>query len=180
MALRKGSCYSKINKRPYTRKSKTRTKSYIKTIPQSKIAKFVMGDIKAFFQNRYPYLVSLAVLEPIQIRDNALEASRQIIHRHLEKKLKGNYYFSIVAYPHHVLRENKLLTGAGADRMQTGMQLSFGKPVGIAARLSRGRKVFIIACTKEAVPVVRKIIAKAKPRLPGKLAVIVEENKKKK
>ena len=178
MGLRKGHCYSKVNKRPYTRKSKVKSKSYIKTVPPMKIAKFIMGDINGFNNKKYPVSVSLIAVNPVQIRDNAIEASRQLIHRHLEKKLKGAFYFAVSAFPHNVLRENKMLTGAGADRMQTGMQLSFGKPVGIAARIKAGGKIFNVACNKDMVPVVRKIMAKVKPKLPGKKAIIVEELKK--
>ncbi len=177
MGLRKGHCYSKVNKRSYTRKSKVRTKSYIKTVPPMKIAKFVMGDINGFNKNKYAFIVTLVAMEPVQIRDNAIESSRQVIHRHLEKKFKGAFYFAINAYPHNILRENKMLTGAGADRMQTGMQLSFGKPIGIAARIKTGGKIFTVACNKEMVPVVRKIISKIRPKLPGKKAIIVEKIK---
>lgn len=173
MALRKGHCYSKMEK-PYTRKSKVKSKSYIKAIPQSKISKFVMGNVQAYFQNKYPARILLIVTEPVQIRDNALEASRQFVHRHLEETLKGDYYFTVSAYPHHVLRENKMLTGAGADRMQTGMQLSFGNPVGIAARLNKGNKIFAIACKKEAVPFIRGMLEKVKAKMPGKKAIVVE------
>ena len=179
MGLRKGRCYNQINKLPYTRKSKVKAKSYIKTVPPNKIAKYVMGDISGFFKNRFPVTVSIITLEPIQIRDNAIEASRQVIHRHLEKKIKGDYYFALSAYPHHILRENKMLTGAGADRMQTGMQQSFGKPVGIAARIKAGKKIFTIACNKNAVPIVRKIFTKIRPKIPGKKSIIVEEIKRK-
>ncbi len=175
MGLRKGHCYSKVNKLPYTRKSKVKSKSYIKTVPAMKIAKFVMGDVKGFFNKKYPFVVSLIAVDPVQIRDNAIEASRQLIHRHLEKKFKGSFYFAVSAYPHNVLRENKMLTGAGADRMQTGMQLSFGKPVGVAARIKAGGKIFTIACNEGMVPVVRKILSKVKPKLPGKKSIMVEK-----
>lgn len=177
MGLRKGRCYSKVSKKPYTRKSKIKSKSYIKTIPPMKIAKFVMGDIPGFFKKKYPFTISLIAIDPVQIRDNAIEASRQLIHRHLEKKLKGAFYFAVSAYPHHVLRENKMLTGAGADRMQSGMQHSFGKPVGVAVRIKAGKKIFTVACSKEMVPATRKIISKVKPKLPGKKRIIVEKIK---
>lgn len=174
MGLRKGRCYSKL-KRPYTRKSKVRNKNYIKTTPQSKIAKFAMGNVTAFLNKKYKYTLSLIALEPIQIRDNALEASRQLILRHLEKKLKTEFYLALMAYPHNVLRENKMLTGAGADRMQTGMQLSFGKAIGVAARIHKKEKIFMAACNKESLPFVRGVMEKAKSKLPGKKAIIVEK-----
>ncbi len=178
MALRKGKCYNVPKKRPYTRKSKVKSKSYIKTIPSMKIVKFVMGDISGFLGGKYKFIVSVIAKQPVQIRDNSLEASRQFINRHLESKIKGNYYFIIVAYPHHILRENKMLTGAGADRMQTGMQLSFGKSIGVAARIKENGKIFSVACNKGAVSFVRKILGTVKSKLPGKKAVVVEEIKK--
>lgn len=178
MALRKGKCYAKPTKRPYTRKSRVRVKGYVKTAPQTKISKFIMGNIVKFEQGKYPFFVNMIALDPIQIRDNALEASRMVINRHIEKKLKGDYCFVIAAYPHHILRENKMLTGAGADRMQSGMKHSFGKVVGIAARLKAGSKIFSIACNKEAIPTIRTAYAKVKAKIPGKKSIIVEERKK--
>ena len=177
MGLRKAHCYSKPE-RPYTRKSKKRIKSYIKTIPPSKIAKYVMGDIQGFNQKKYPFSVSLIALKAVQIRDNALEASRQLILRHLEKKLKGSFYFTLNVYPHQILREHKQAAVAQADRMFQGMALSFGKPVNIAARVSSNTKVFTILCNKEAVPIVRKIVSKVKPKIPGKSTLLVEKIKK--
>jgi len=165
-------------KRPYTRKSKVRTKSYVKTVPPSKIIKFSMGDSAGYQQGKYSHQVMIVVNEPIQIRDNALESARQLAHREIELKLKGNYFFSINAYPHHILRENKMLTGAGADRMQTGMQLSFGKSIGIAARFSAGSSIFSVACNKEFVSAVRSILHNSSSKLPGKTSIIVKEIKK--
>lgn len=173
MALRKGHCYTLV-KRSYTRKSKVKSKSYIKTIPPSKIARFCMGDVSGFERGKYTYKVKLIANEPVQIRDNALESARQLAHRALEEKFKGNFYFAVTAYPHHILRENKMLTGAGADRMQTGMQLSFGKPVGVAAQIDKGKAIFTVACHKEAISVVREILNKIKTKLPGDKSVVVE------
>ncbi|RWW34088.1 hypothetical protein GW17_00001178, partial [Ensete ventricosum] len=39
-------------------------------------------------------------------------------------------------HPFHVLRINKMLSCAGADRLQTGMRGAFGKPQGTCARVS--------------------------------------------
>ncbi len=177
MGLRKGHCYTTV-KRSYTRKSKVRSKSYVKTIPPLKIAKFSMGDVSGFEQGKYEWKVSLIMNEAIQLRDNAIESARQWGHRALEEKFKGNFYFAVSVYPHHILRENKMLTGAGADRMQTGMQLSFGKPVGVAAQISKGRAIFIVACHKEAIVFVREIFNDIKTKLPGSKSVVVEEIKK--
>jgi large subunit ribosomal protein L10e len=45
------------------------------------------------------------------------------------------YHLKVRVYPHQVLRENKMMAFAGADRLQDGMRLSFGKPAGTAARV---------------------------------------------
>ena len=149
MALRKASAYSKKHTRPYTRKSKVKSKSYIKTIPPQKIAKFRMGDIKGFEEGKLHNIIKLVSGENILIRDNALEASRQYVHKILEEKMQGQYYFQVKVFPHHILRENRVLTGAGADRMQTGMQQSFGTTMGRAAIVKRNQVIFLIAVFRE-------------------------------
>jgi large subunit ribosomal protein L10e len=47
-------------------------------------------------------------------------------------------------HPWHVLRINKMLSCAGADRLQQGMRGAFGKPVGKAARVAIGDILFSI------------------------------------
>jgi large subunit ribosomal protein L10e len=176
MALRKGHCYTPL-KRPNTRKSKVKSKSYVKTIPPNKIAKYMMGDVPGFYNNKYPFIISLIVQDAIQLRDNSIEAARQLIHRHLEDKLKGNYFMLLRIYPHHIFRENKMLTGAGADRMQTGMAHSFGQPIGVAARLKDNGKIISVFCNKEQIAIVRNILSDARSKLPGKKRIIIEQVK---
>ena len=43
------------------------------------------------------------------------------------------------AHPYHVTRINKMLSCAGADRLQTGMRHAFGKPNGLVARVRIGQ-----------------------------------------
>ena len=130
MALRKGSAYTKRKARPYTRKSKKRSKSYIKTIPNARIVKFKMGDLKGYDNKEFPICIHVSSKEKIQLRDNAIEAVRQFFNRFLQIKVGKEFYLEVKIYPHHILRENKMLTGAGADRMQTGMSRAFGKTMG--------------------------------------------------
>ena len=170
MALRKSSAYSKKPARAYTRKSKKRTKSYIKTVPNSKIVKFKMGDIKGFDKNNYPITLKVISKEKVQIRDNAIEAVRQYLNRFLQLKLGKEFYFETKIYPHHILRENKMLTGAGADRMQTGMSRAFGKTIGRAALVKPDQTLFVIGVkTPKAEAETRKLIRAAKSRLPCKV-----------
>merc|ERR1711971_807826 len=47
---------------------------------------------------------------------------------------KDQFHIRIHVHPYHVLRINKMLSCAGADRLQTGMRGAFGKPQGTVAR----------------------------------------------
>jgi len=148
-ALRKANAYSKRHVVPFTRVSKKKNKSYIKVVPPQKIVKFTMGDASAYEQGKFPYELTVISDENVQVRHNSLEACRQYLNKQLDKSFLGQYYLRIVPFPHHIQRENKMLTGAGADRMQTGMQLSFGKSMGKAAILKKGSKIIIIALANE-------------------------------
>tara|TARA_Y100000310_G_C20240339_1_gene604348 strand:- start:68 stop:607 length:540 start_codon:yes stop_codon:yes gene_type:complete len=170
--LRKANAYSKKKVTPFTRKSKKRSKSFIKTVPQSKIVKFKMGQGKI---EKLPHRLTLVCTEKVQLRHNALEACRQFVNKKIDKQFSGNYIFKIVPYPHHVQRENKMLTGAGADRMQTGMQLAYGKSAGKAAILKDGSKLFVVAVENERnIAFVRKAFKQIKAKLPCKTRTVYE------
>jgi len=172
MALRKATSYSKKKVVPYTRKSKKKSKSYIKTVPPANIVKYSMGNEKAFSEGKFPLQLTLFTTENVQIRDGALEACRQFINKKLEKNYPGQYFFRIIPHPHHIQRENKMLTGAGADRMQTGMQLSFGKTIDRAAILRRNAGIFFIATgNKKIEQEARKLLNTIKSKLPCKTKI---------
>lgn len=172
MALRKALAYSKRYARPYTRKSKKRTKSYIKTIPNSQIVKFKMGDIKGFDKGDYPIQIHVVSKERCQVRDNSIEAVRQYFNRFLQTKIGKEFYLEVKIYPHHILRENKMLTGAGADRMQTGMSRAFGKSIGRAALVKPNQTLFILGVKNSKAEIeARKLIKATKSRLPCKVSV---------
>jgi len=173
--LRKANAYSKKKVTPFTRKSKKRSKSYVKTIPPQKIVKFEMGK---FDLTKLKHQLTVISTEKVQLRHNALEACRQYINKAIEKQTGGNYFFKIFPYPHHIQRENKMLTGAGADRMQTGMQLAYGKSAGKAAILKKDSKIFFVALPNEtSVKAARKVFRQIKSKLPGKIRVLYELKK---
>lgn len=179
-SLRKASAYSKKKVTPFTRVSKRRQKSYIKTVPQQKIVKFVMGKESLYNEGKLPHQLTVVAAEKAQIRHNAFEACRQYINKKLDKEFSGQYLFKVIPFPHHVQRENKMLTGAGADRMQTGMQLSYGKPVGKSAIVKENSRIFFIAVANEkAGGFVRKIIKQIKSKLPCRTKILYENISKK-
>lgn len=171
--LRKFSCYRAIE-RPYTRKSKYKTKGYIKAVPDPRISRYNMGDSKKSFE----YQVDLISTRNLQVRSNSIESARQVGNRRLEINLGNNYYFIVRVYPHHALRENKMLVGAGADRMQTGMQKSFGKVIGVAAQIKRDQPIFSVFVDKKGVEIAKEALKVANSRLPKRFNVIVKEFKK--
>ena len=174
-SLRKASAYSKKKVTPYTRVSKKKGKSYIKTVPQQKIVKFSMGNELLFNNGKLPHHLTLVAEENVQIRHNALEACRQFINKQLDNEASGQYFFKVIPYPHHIQRENKMLTAAGADRMQTGMQLSFGKSAGKSAILKQGTEIFLIAVPNpKTLAFARHVLKQVKSKLPGKIKVIYE------
>jgi len=172
MALRKARAYTKKTVRPYTRKSKVRQKSYIKTVPNSKIVKFQMGDSKGFAKGKYPIVLEVKSKEKIQMRDNSIEALRQYLNRFLLQKIGKEFFFEVKIYPHHIIRENKMLTGAGADRMQTGMARSFGKTMGRSALVKQGQVIFRIGLLNTRhETIARKLIGSVKSRMPTKISI---------
>ncbi|HZX12422.1 MAG TPA: 50S ribosomal protein L16 [Candidatus Nanoarchaeia archaeon] len=172
VGLRTFRCYRRLE-RPYTRKSKYKKKNYIRSFPPHKIARFGMGTSKA-----YSHVVKYVARGSLQIRNNALESARLVVNNRLQEVLGQEYFLKLNVFPHHALRENKMLGGAHADRLQTGMAHSFGKVIGTAAQIKTGTIVFTAFVDKAQVEKAGKALAAAGPRLPGKYLVRIEENKR--
>ena len=161
MALRPARCYRKLE-RPYTRISRSKPrKGYVKGVPALKIHRFEAGNAERKFSKTL-YLVGK---NAVQIRHNALEAARVIATKTLAKHAgEGNYFLKVLVYPHHVLRENPLATGAGADRFQTGMRKSFGRPISTAARIRNNQKILEVRVDDEKAG--KKALKVAASKLP--------------
>ena len=171
--IRKWVAYRRLE-RPYTRISKFREKAYIRITPHVKIAKFDMGNLK----KRFDYYLHLVSKTDLQIRDNAIESARQVGNRMLEKNLaKNEYFFQTKVYPHHILRENPLAAGAGADRMSTGMAHSFGKVMGIAAQVKKNAPIFTVKVDKQNLDFARRVLRRASTKLPCSCSLILEKTK---
>ncbi len=127
------------------------------------------------FERDFTYKLSLVSDVSLQIRHNAIESARQSCNKQLEAEVgKANYKYTIRMYPHHILRENPLATGAGADRLSTGMQKSFGKPIGVAAQIKRGKTLMTIETEKQFLAIAREALKGASYKLPGTCSIAVE------
>ncbi len=163
--LRKWVSYRKTE-RPYTRISKFRKKNYVRVRPNIVISKYDMGDTKKDVY-QYPLVLDLIAKKELQIRNNAIESARQTSNRVLEKELgKIGFHLKIRLFPHHILRENPLASGAGADRMSTGMQASFGKPIGTAAQVRVDQPLFTLGVPKDKLNVAKRALQRAATKLP--------------
>ena len=165
-----GECYRKGNGQPYTRKK------YIKGKPQIKIAKFEGGQ-----KGDYDFSVQLLINEKMQLTHMAIESTRLTANKTLEKATGESGYFSkLRIYPHVLLRENKMIAAAGADRLQEGMRRAFGKAVSLAARVKRGQCIMEFQVKKEHVEAAQNALKSACVKLPGTPTIRVVPLTKKK
>jgi len=166
--------------RPWTRTTKRVVKkAFVKGVPDSKIRLFEMGNTKNL--DKYDLLAELVSGMDCQIRHNAFEAARIAANKHFETKIqRENYLFKVHVYPHHVLREHAILTGAGADRLSSGMTLAFGRPSGRAAQVRQGQTIMSIRTFKKYEALSKSGLRKAASRMPGTPKIRVSAIKKKK
>ncbi|MEM0106693.1 MAG: 50S ribosomal protein L16 [Candidatus Micrarchaeaceae archaeon] len=138
-------------------------KNYIRAMPRRALLIFNMGVNKEDYDIAY----TLNAKQPIQLRSNALEAARQIVNKYLEKNIPGSYYFKVLVYPHNGIREHKMATGAKADRTSQGMAHSFGKAIGIAARLRANQPVFLVKTYSKNKDFAKEACRRAASKLSG-------------
>ena len=179
VVARRAKAYSKRNPVVNTRRSRKQQLSYIKMVPPQKIVRFNMADSKGFDEGKYQIKVTLSTEENIQIRDLALEATRQSIHKDFTDDFQKDFFLRCNAYPHNILRNNKVFSGGSkGERIQTGMSKSFGTPEGRAAVVKKGKPVFTGYFSGEFnIPKARQAFKKTSPKLPCATRIVVEKVK---
>lgn len=119
-------------------------------------------------------VVHLVSYEYEQISSEALEAARICANKYMITQCgKDNFHLRIRVHPFHVLRINKMLSCAGADRLQTGMRRAFGKPNGVAARVDIGQVLISIRTKENFVLKAVEALKRAKYKFPGRQKVFV-------
>jgi len=156
----------RARERPYTRDD------FIHGAPQPRISKYTMGT----YREDYPYELLLIAKETLQVRDASLESARIAIGKHMSRKVGDeNYFLELKAHPHHVLRENKMIFGAHADRLQEGMRRAFGKPVGRAAQVEAGAPVFRVLTTSAGLEAAKDALKLAAKKLPKSYRIVINK-----
>ncbi len=155
--------YRHVKNRAYTRKE------YARGFPPPKIVKFTMGDTKATFE----FEAQLIAEKRAQIRHSALEAARVATNRVLMDKLINDYLMIVHPYPHVILRENKMIFGAHADRLQQGMRRSFGTAIGTAAKVEVGQAIMTVRVKAASGDIAKESLKRGSQKLPIACRVVV-------
>ncbi len=157
MVRKPGRMYRKITGPAYTKRE------YMGGVPASRIQQFVAGDING----KYDIELRLVAEESCQIRHTALEAARVKSNRLLMRDFgEKGYFMRVKTFPHHVIREHKMATGAGADRISSGMSLAFGRPVGTAARVRKGTAILVVRIPKTGEKKAKEALRMASHKIP--------------
>lgn len=161
MARKPAKMYRRLKGPAYTRRK------FTGGVPNNRILSFHVGNRRAAETGEFKMELNLFANESCQIRHTALEAARVISNSTIRNVAGMNgYALRIHTYPHHILRENKQATGAGADRVSQGMRCAFGKNVGTAARVKRGQRVISLQFSPEDYLVAKDALRKASMKFP--------------
>jgi large subunit ribosomal protein L10e len=166
MGRRPARCYRYQKNKPYIKSR------YCRGVPESKIRIYDVGN-KAANVDLFPFVAHLVCDEKQQISSEALEACRVAVNKYLIKNIgKEAYHIRVRAHPFHVLRANKMLSCAGADRLSSGMRHSYGKPIGVAARVNIGQILLSVRAKDTHEKFVIEAIRRGKFKFAGRQKIL--------
>merc|ERR1711920_266609 len=167
MGRRPARCYRYCKNKPYPKSR------FCRGVPDPKIRIYDLGRKKAH-GDEFPLCVHLVSDELEQLSAEALEAARICYNKYMVKHTaKDQFHIRIRVHPYHVLRINKMLSCAGADRLQTGMRGAFGKPQGVCARVGIGQILMSVRCKDQHQAVACEALRRAKFKFPGRQKIVV-------
>jgi large subunit ribosomal protein L10e len=160
-------CYRQIKNKPYPKSR------FCRGVPDPKIRIYDVG-MKKKNVDEFPYCVHLVSWEKENVSSEALEAARIACNKYMTKFAgKDSFHLRVRVHPFHVLRINKMLSCAGADRLQTGMRGAFGKPQGVCARVNIGQVLLSVRCKDANNIHAQEALRRAKFKFPGRQKIIV-------
>merc|ERR1712072_271174 len=111
-----------------------------------------------------------------QLSSEALEAGRICCNKYLVKNCgKEGFHIRVRVHPFHVLRINKMLSCAGADRLQTGMRGAYGKAHGTAARVRIGQILLSVRSHDKFKAEVVEALRRSKFKFSGRQKIFQQE-----
>ena len=160
-------CYRQIKNKPYPKSR------FCRGVPDPKIRIYDVG-MKKKGVDEFPFCVHLVSWEKENVSSEALEAARIACNKYMSKFAgKDAFHLRVRVHPFHVLRINKMLSCAGADRLQTGMRGAFGKPQGTCARVDIGQVLLSVRCKDNNSQHAQEALRRAKFKFPGRQKIIV-------
>lgn len=106
-----------------------------------------------------------------------MEAARICANKYLVKTCgKDSFHVRMRAHPFHVIRINKMLSCAGADRLQTGMRGAYGKPQGTVARVDINQPLISVRVKEANKENVIEALRRAKFKFPGRQKIVISKN----
>ena len=166
MGRRPSRCYRYQKNKPYIKSR------YCRGVPESKIKIYDVGAKKAPV-DLFPFVGHLVTDDKHQISSEALEACRVAVNKYLSKHIgKDSYHIKMRCHPFQVLRANKMLSCAGADRLSSGMRHSYGKPIGLAARVSIGQIILSVRAKDQHEKYVIEAIRRGKFKFAGRQKIL--------
>merc|ERR1712183_230036 len=167
MGRRPSKCYRYQKNKPYIKSR------YCRGVPDPKIRIYDLGRKKASVDD-FPFAAHLCSDELEQVGSEALEACRIACNKYMTKSAgKDAFHIRIRVHPFHVIRINKMLSCAGADRLQTGMRGAFGKTYGKAARVNIGQVLISVRLKEDKCPQAVEALRRAKFKFPGRQKIHV-------
>ena len=162
MGRRPSRCYRYQKNKPYPKSR------FNRGVPDPKLRIYDIGKKKAKY-DAFASCVHLVCYEKEQITSEALEASRIACNKYMMTKVgREGFHCRIRVHPWHVVRINKMLSCAGADRLQQGMRGAFGKALCKSARVSIGQILLSVRVSPENVPHAQEALRRAKFKFPGR------------
>jgi len=167
MGRRPARCYRYWGGKPYPKSR------YCRGVPDSRIRIYDAGKKKADV-DEFPCCVHLVSLEKEQLSSEALEAGRIAANKYMFKFTgKDSFHLRCRVHPWHVLRINKMLSCAGADRLQTGMRGAFGKPIGRCARVKINQVLYSIRTKDQFKERAAEALRRCSMKFPGRQKVAI-------
>ncbi|KAK3705195.1 hypothetical protein QZH41_013993, partial [Actinostola sp. cb2023] len=146
---------------------------FCRGVPDSKIRIYDLGRKKALVDD-FPLCVHMVSGELEQLSSEALEAARICCNKYMVKSCgKDAFHIRVRLHPFHVVRINKMLSCAGADRLQTGMRGAFGKPQGLVARVRIGQAIISVRTKDSNKAFAIEALRRAKFKFPGRQKLYV-------
>ncbi len=169
MGRRPARCYRYCKNKPYIKSR------YLRGVPDPKVSIFDVGKRTAS-TDEFPLCVHLVCGEKQQLGSECMEAGRIVVNKYMFKTAgKDSFHLRIRLHPFHVLRQNKMLSCAGADRLSSGMRHAFGKALGVCARVNIGQIIYSIRSKDNQKDKLVEALRRASYKFAGRQHIVVSK-----